>query len=108
MVLNPFAGREKSRSWFWWGINLGVLLALFIWWWLENKPKEQVKIEIKAKPLVLPDDEPGKTPAPTKAASPECSSFGTGRDYYFRSIGCYETRSHPRSIKGCWIADCFP
>lgn len=70
MVLNPFAGREKSRSWFWWGINLGVLLALFIWWWLENKPKEQVKIEIEAKPLVLPDDEPEKTPAPAKAAAP--------------------------------------
>jgi len=24
----PFAGRSKGRSWFWWGINIGIGLAI--------------------------------------------------------------------------------
>jgi predicted flap endonuclease-1-like 5' DNA nuclease len=70
MLLNPFAGREKSRSWFWWGINLGILLALLVWWWLKNKPNEQAEFEVKAKPLVLPDDEPEETPSQEQAPAP--------------------------------------
>jgi predicted flap endonuclease-1-like 5' DNA nuclease len=64
MVLNPFAGRDKNRSWFWWGINLGILLALFVWWWMKNQPKERIEYAVKAEPLVLPDDEPSKGVAP--------------------------------------------
>jgi predicted flap endonuclease-1-like 5' DNA nuclease len=62
MGLNPLAGRVKSRSWFWWGINLGIFLALIVWWWMETQSKEPVKLEIKEKPLVLPDDEPIQPP----------------------------------------------
>ena len=67
MLLYPFAGREKGRSWFWWGINLGVLLALLAWWWLKNKPQEGVEFELREKPLVLPDDEPEETTSPEQA-----------------------------------------
>ena len=62
MLMKPFAGSNKSRSWFWWGINLGVLLALLTWWWMKNKPKEQVGVTLKGEPLVLPDDEPPTAP----------------------------------------------
>jgi predicted flap endonuclease-1-like 5' DNA nuclease len=57
--LNPFAGEEKGRSWFWWGINLGILTAIALWWWLQkNKLKGEIKAEIKVEPIVLPEDEP--------------------------------------------------
>jgi predicted flap endonuclease-1-like 5' DNA nuclease len=62
MVLKPFAGRGKSRSWFWWGINLGIFLALVVWWWMKNRPQEQVEYEVEVEPLVLPDDEPESVP----------------------------------------------
>lgn len=74
MKFNPFAGDDKRRSWFWWGINIGILLALFIWWWLENKPKNQVEYTVKSKPLVLPDDDPKPVSPPeqiAEAPSPE-------------------------------------
>ena len=44
--LNPFAGKNKGRSWFWWGINIGILLALVVWWWMENQPDEESESQI--------------------------------------------------------------
>lgn len=61
---NPFAGESKDRSWFWWGINIGIFLVLVVWWWLQNKPKENGGFAIKTKPLVLPEDEPQGVPEP--------------------------------------------
>lgn len=73
IVLNPFSGEGKSRAWFWWGINLGILLALLIWWWLKNRPKEKLEYEIEPKPLVLPDDESplGVAPEPQFPEEPD-------------------------------------
>jgi predicted flap endonuclease-1-like 5' DNA nuclease len=56
MQLNPFAGGGKGRSWFWWGINIGVILALAIWWWMENQPEERKGFKIK--PVDIPDETP--------------------------------------------------
>jgi len=73
MVMNPFAGSVKSRSWFWWGINLGVLLALLVWWFIIR----QVEVALKGELLILPDDEPetaspeGKKPEPEVAEEPD-------------------------------------
>jgi hypothetical protein len=57
--LNPFAGRTKGRSWFWWGINIGVLIGIMAWlWWRENQPEGEVKTVFKFKPAVTPEAEP--------------------------------------------------
>jgi predicted flap endonuclease-1-like 5' DNA nuclease len=69
MVLNPFTGRGKNRSWFWWGINFGIFLALVVWWWMKNRPKEKVEYAVEVEPLVLPDDEPES--APPRGVEPE-------------------------------------
>lgn len=56
-----FASGEKDRSWFWWGINIGVLLALGLWWWLDKQSKANATVKVQ--PLVLPpDDEDTKAP----------------------------------------------
>ena len=54
--ISPFAGRRKGRSFFWIGIQIGVVAALAIWWYLENQKLEVVKPA--AKPVILPPDEP--------------------------------------------------
>lgn len=53
-----FAAGQKDRSWFWWGINIGVLIALGVWWWLDRQSKASATVKVQ--PLVLPpdDDEP--------------------------------------------------
>jgi len=57
--LNPFSGRAKNRSWFWWGIKMGAIMALAIWWWLENLPGEREKSRIIFKPYSQPEDPSG-------------------------------------------------
>jgi predicted flap endonuclease-1-like 5' DNA nuclease len=46
---------KKDRSWFWWGINIGVLLALGLWWWLDKQSKAATAVKVQ--PLVLPQDD---------------------------------------------------
>jgi len=70
MLFNPFAGKGKNRSWFWWGINIGVFLALLVWWWMRNQPKDAGEFKMKVKSLVLPDDEPALTPPTVKKPKP--------------------------------------
>ena len=53
---SPFAGRTKGRSFFWIGIQIGVVVALAIWWYLENQKLEVVKPA--SQPVILPPDEP--------------------------------------------------
>ena len=67
--INPFAAR-KNRPWFWWGINLGIVIALVVWWWLENqdesglktkftgKAKSPIKLDTVPEEIVLPDTKP--------------------------------------------------
>jgi predicted flap endonuclease-1-like 5' DNA nuclease len=50
-----FAAGKKDRSWFWWGINIGVLIAIGVWWWLDRQSKASVTVKVQ--PLVLPPDE---------------------------------------------------
>ncbi len=61
-----FASGEKDRSWFWWGINIGVLLALGLWWWLDKQSKANATLKVQ--PLVLPPDDED-TSAPGDEAS---------------------------------------
>jgi predicted flap endonuclease-1-like 5' DNA nuclease len=56
-TLNPLAGRSKGRSWFWWGINIGIGLAIFAWWWLEQQSKDSRPSPVqKVKSVLLPDE----------------------------------------------------
>ena len=69
-----FSGRAGSRSWFWWGINIGVFLALIAWWWLRNQSKEQERFVSKLESLILPpDDDPGAD-AQTVSASRQAAA----------------------------------
>ena len=40
--LNPMGGENKSFSWWWLGIKVGVISALILWWWLDQKNKKQL------------------------------------------------------------------
>lgn len=50
-----FAAGKKDRTWFWWGINIGVLIALGVWWWLDRQSKANATVKVQ--PLVLPPDD---------------------------------------------------
>jgi large subunit ribosomal protein L21 len=41
--LNPLAGENRSFSWWWLGVKVGVVTALVIWWWLDQKNKKQLQ-----------------------------------------------------------------
>jgi predicted flap endonuclease-1-like 5' DNA nuclease len=60
-TIKPFAAR-KSRPWFWWGINIGVGIALVVWWWLENQKelRPRKKFPGKSKPLAKLETVPEK------------------------------------------------
>jgi len=51
--MNPFAGSNKGRSWFWWGINIGILVGVIIWWWRQNQSEGERKTVFKFKPLTI-------------------------------------------------------
>ena len=40
---NPFAGEDKTFSWWWLGVKVGVITALVIWWWLDQQNKKQLQ-----------------------------------------------------------------
>lgn len=40
---NPFTSENKTFSWWWFGIKVGIVAALIVIWWLENKNKPSVK-----------------------------------------------------------------
>ena len=61
-----FSSREKSFSWWWLGIKVGVVTALVIWWWLENQ-KEQFLRETSSKG---PQDDPQSIPLPEEEPDP--------------------------------------
>ncbi|HBX68178.1 MAG TPA: hypothetical protein DEH25_02000 [Chloroflexi bacterium] len=66
---NPFSGEEKSFSWWWLGVKLGVIAALIIWWLLEQQNKKQappVSVEIP-----LEDDKVTPSPVEAPQASPK-------------------------------------
>ena len=68
MVKSIVLGAEKKdRSWFWWGINIGVLLALGLWWWLDKQSKAAKAVKVQ--PLVLPQDD-DEIEEPLEAPSP--------------------------------------
>ena len=68
MKRTVYAGGSKSRSWFWWGINIGVFLALAAWWWLRNQDKDRAMVSLEADRLILPPDDDIEPEAP---AAPE-------------------------------------
>ena len=59
---NPFSGEDKTFSWWWLGIKVGIVTALVIWWWLENQNKKALesagKISLaESKSIPLPEEE---------------------------------------------------
>ena len=59
-----FAGENKSFSWWWLGIKVGIITALVIWWWLDQQNKKQTQLAngegdlLKGQSIPLPDEEP--------------------------------------------------
>lgn len=73
---NPMAGENKSFSWWWLGVKVGVITALIIWWWLEQKNKQAlgqiVGINSLDEEASIPlPDEALKTPSEAPKASDE-------------------------------------
>jgi predicted flap endonuclease-1-like 5' DNA nuclease len=59
---NPFAGEDRAFSWWWFGLKVGIVTALIIWWWLENRNKKSLETISKTslaegKSIPLPDEE---------------------------------------------------
>ncbi len=65
-TIHPFAGVQKKQSWFWWGLNLGIALAIVMWWRKENQKRIETPAT-KTPNLILPPeaDKPAKTLAAT-------------------------------------------
>jgi large subunit ribosomal protein L21 len=75
---NPFSGEDKTFSWWWFGIKVGIVTALIIWWWLEYQNKKSLESIGKAtlpegRSIPLPDEDTQvdqkqelSEPAPTK------------------------------------------
>jgi len=86
--MKPFAVEEQGRGWFWWGISLGALLGLLIWWLLKQKAADEKKTTaLRLKQIVLRDDEPEAEPGTTAPSEkeaqgnvPESSDRGTPDD----------------------------
>ncbi len=72
--INPFAGENKSFSWWWLGIKVGVISALIVWWWLDQQNKKQMLQTSgldslgDAKSIPLPDE---ALPTTEKAPQPK-------------------------------------
>jgi len=84
--LNPMSGENKTFSWWWLGVKVGVITALILWWWLDQKNKQKLgqftKMDAldKTRSIPLPDEAsqasgkalemqvetPPKTAAPTE------------------------------------------
>ena len=48
----PFGARKKKFAWMWLGLELGLLMGLLLWWWLQDQPLQR-----KSKPtppVILP------------------------------------------------------
>jgi predicted flap endonuclease-1-like 5' DNA nuclease len=72
---SPFAGKAKTFSWWWFGIKVGIVTALVIWWWLENQNKEAQKTSGEAslsdeRSIPLPDEEMHADQKPKSPAKP--------------------------------------
>lgn len=60
--INLFSSKGKRFSPWWFGLKLGVIVAIVIWWWLQEQDEGPKSVEIKR--VVLPKD--GMETAPLK------------------------------------------
>ncbi len=71
----PFASEDKSFSWWWLGIQVGVITALIIWWWLDRRKKKQPQFanssgdQQKSQSILLFDGDPKTGRVPTTPRS---------------------------------------
>ena len=42
--LNPLSAQKTTRSFWWFGLKLGVLVALVLWWWMQDDLQDEEKI----------------------------------------------------------------
>ncbi|MEA3349913.1 MAG: DUF4332 domain-containing protein [Chloroflexota bacterium] len=60
--INPFSAQRKQFSPWWFGLKLGLILALVAWWWMQYQPQDGEEMEEQQ--IVLPPDEEDAAPAP--------------------------------------------
>ena len=53
--LNPISAQKTTRSFWWVGLKLGVLVALVLWWWLQDDLKDE-EIGSGDRIVLAPDD----------------------------------------------------
>ena len=63
---------KKSRAWFWWGISLGAVIGLAVWWWLETQEESNLKKKFagKSRPLMKLDTVPEEIVLPETETVP--------------------------------------
>lgn len=64
----PLSVRRKKFSPWWFGLKLGLIIAIAIWWWLQEQVDEQPETR-EIKQVVLPDDD--VEPAVAEPESPK-------------------------------------
>jgi predicted flap endonuclease-1-like 5' DNA nuclease len=65
--ISPLLSKDDGFSWWWLGLKVGVVTALILWWWLENRNKKRFKETVGEEPS---DDTPS-IPLPVEKASLE-------------------------------------
>ena len=59
--INPFAVEDKKQPWFVFGISMGIMIAMLIWWLLKEKSINKNAFPKKVELIVLTDQEEEKT-----------------------------------------------
>jgi predicted flap endonuclease-1-like 5' DNA nuclease len=73
------SSEDRKISWWWFGIKVGVMVGLVVWWWLENQNKKNLKEAAngasyeKNQSIPLPMDEPAPM-QPVTVKAPKSSA----------------------------------
>jgi small subunit ribosomal protein S2 len=72
--INPLSAKRKRFSPWWFGLKLGFLVAIVVWWWLQDQ--DEMLQPVKEKSIVLPPEKKKtlqpdkKVPAPKAKPKP--------------------------------------
>jgi predicted flap endonuclease-1-like 5' DNA nuclease len=118
------ASDDYKFSWWWFGIKVGIVTALIVWWWLDNRDKKTRVKELDTAgngeiPLVpIPDDEMPEETAPAPEVDDLTKIEGIGPKisttlqaagiHSYRQLAAFDTPSLKKILTDGGIRVGFP